>query len=91
MIRGLKYFFQIYFMDDVALLLIVKFSASDASELSRSPVRTFPDCACCGAAPGIIGCCVKPELVVVVVEDCPLLSDDAGFSTSPNGSKPFSC
>lgn len=77
-----------HFIDDVALLLIVKFSANEASELSKSPVRTLPGCCwfwvdC--AEPGIsdgwcVGCCVK-------LIDCPLLP--AGLKTSPNGSKPF--
>lgn len=29
-------------MEEEALLLIVKFSANDASELSKSPVNTLP-------------------------------------------------
>jgi hypothetical protein len=73
----------IYFIDDVALLLMVKFSASDANELSRSPVNTFPACGC--AAPGIIVCC---EVICIKPVDCPLV-DPTGLKTSPNGSKPF--
>lgn len=77
-----------YFIDDDALLLMVKFSANDASELSKSPVRTLPGCCACCAAPGIsdgwcVGCCwIKPV-------DVPLPADPTGFNTSPNGSKPF--
>lgn len=31
-----------YFIDEDALLLMVRFSASDASDESKSPVRTLP-------------------------------------------------
>jgi len=79
---------ETHFIDDEALLLMVKFSASDASELSRSPVNTLPGCGC--TAPGIIGCCVacnEPVVDVVFVTAAP--DDPTGFSTSPKGSKPF--
>lgn len=74
-----------YFMDEEALLLMVKFSASDASELSKSPVSTLPGC-CDWTAPGIICGCVawnEPADMFAVP------ADPTGFSTSPNGSKPF--
>lgn len=78
-----------YFIDDDALLLMVKFSAREASELSKSPVRTLPGC-CGWPAPGIIcGCeaCIEP------VVEFKVPADPTGFSTSPKGSNPlwFSC
>lgn len=75
-----------HFIDDEALLLMVKFSAKDANELSRSPVNTFPVfCGCAGTgAPGIIGCEAPIKPLGTLVAAPPV-----GFKTSPNGSKPF--
>ena len=74
-----------YFIDEVALLLMVKFSASEASELSKSPVRTLPDC-WSWAAPGIICGCVA---WVKPFDGTDGPDDPTGFSTSPKGSNPL--
>lgn len=67
-------------------LFIVKFSASDANELSRSPVRTFPVpadwCDCC--------CCIPPVPMILDVCVGPAAPPETGpgFKTSPSASKP---
>lgn len=75
--------FSIYLTWADADLFIVKFSANDANELSKSPVSTLPVLAgcctiCCWPPPAarIFPCCIGPPV------------DEAGFNTSPNASKP---
>lgn len=79
-----------HFTCAVALLLIVKFSASEARELSRSPVNTFPGC-----PPPINDCCCVPPSppaegaalwAAPVVDGIP--RPPPGMRTSPSASKP---
>lgn len=79
-----------------ALLLIVRFSASDANELSKSPVSTFP-VAAAGCEAGDAFCALpvaEPRTLPVWVTGTPELDDapeplPEGLKTSPNASKPF--
>lgn len=78
-----------------ALLLIVKFSARDARELSKSPVNTLLGCCWIAAVP-VIGCCIPPTPPVPPTGRAAALwaaPDDVdippGFRTSPKASKPY--
>lgn len=79
----------------VAVLLIVRFSANDANELSKSPVSTLPDAlACdwfgctCGWPPVFdkLKPWTFPDWVAVLPADAAV---EAGIKTSPSASKPF--
>lgn len=78
-----------------ALLFIVKFSANEANELSKSPVSTFPGLTVdgCGAADALCTPPIaEPRTFPVWKEPAPDDADEAGpagFNTSPNASKPF--
>lgn len=78
----------------VAALLIVRFSANDANELSKSPVSTLP----VGLGCGWFGCGsdwppvfdkLKPWTFPDWVDVVPADAVEAGFKTSPSASKPF--
>lgn len=67
---------------------MVKFSANDASELSKSPVNTFPGgCWCCVTASVVWYWCGPVPIIAL-----PDWFDDdaapAGINTSPNASNP---
>lgn len=76
-----------YFTCADALLFIVKFSANDANELSKSPVSTFPV---------LDGCCVVcwappvPIIFPVWIGPAAVAETGPGFNTAPNASKPIS-
>lgn len=78
-----------------ALLFIVKFSANEANELSKSPVSTFPELTAdgCGAADAFCTPPIaEPRTFPDWTEPAPDDADEAGpagFNTSPNASKPF--
>lgn len=83
-----------YFTWAVAALLIVRFSANDANELSKSPVSTLP----VGLGCGWFGCGsdwppvfdkLKPWTFPDWVDVVPADAVEAGFKTSPSASKPF--
>ena len=73
-------------MEELALLLMHRLSASDASELSKSPVSTLPGAVCVGAAPVIGG---QAPIKPIIFEPAP--SWPVGRITSPSGSKPGRC
>lgn len=75
---------NIYLTCADADLFIVKFSANDANELSKSPVSTLPVLAGCGT---ICGCPPPVARIFPCWMGPPV--DEAGFNTSPNASKPL--
>lgn len=82
-----------YFTWAEAVLLIVKFSASEANDVSKSPVSTFPvgfDCGfgCDVACPPVFDK-LKPRTFPDWVAILPVVAVEAGFNTSPSASKPL--
>lgn len=78
---------ETYFIEELALLLMQRLSAREASELSKSPVSTLPGAAGAGAEPAIGQAPIKP--IIFAFEPAPRLP--VGRITSPSGSKPGRC